>query len=188
MAMSRPWCAPSAKLRRTLKPAGTFFLNLGDTYYSAKGRPHGRDDKHNGRQMMRRHCAPWNGPGVGAAEGNLSSAYPGVSLSPFRTMAGPCAAQSSGSAPASLPEPTAHDRPWRTFEHVFLFSKSPAVLVSQSGARRRGRRPGRSSPVPRMKARTSPPYPHRARTALPGLRLPDRAASSSIRSSARGPP
>jgi DNA modification methylase len=27
--------------------------------------------------------------------------------------------------PAPMPEPTAHDRPWRTYEHVFLFSKSP---------------------------------------------------------------
>jgi hypothetical protein len=53
------------ELRRTLKPGGTFFLNLGDTYYSAKGRPHGRDDKHNGRQMMRQHLRAVDGPGLG---------------------------------------------------------------------------------------------------------------------------
>jgi DNA modification methylase len=49
------------ELRRTLKPSGSFFLNLGDTYYSAKGRPHGKDDKHNGRQMMRRHLRAVDG-------------------------------------------------------------------------------------------------------------------------------
>ena len=52
------------ELKRTLKPAGTFFLNLGDTYYSAKGRPHGRDEKHTGRQMMRRHLRAVDGPGL----------------------------------------------------------------------------------------------------------------------------
>src|SRR6266508_3006978 len=31
-------------LKRVLKPDGTVFLNLGDTYYSAKGEPHGPDD------------------------------------------------------------------------------------------------------------------------------------------------
>src|SRR6202045_5330530 len=59
------------ELRRTLKPAGTFFLNLGDTYYSAKGRPHGRDDKHNGRQMMRRHLRAVDGPGLGLPRKSL---------------------------------------------------------------------------------------------------------------------
>jgi len=54
---------------RTLRPAladnGTVFLNLGDTYYSAKGKPHGKDDKHNGRQMMRRHLRAVDGPDWG---------------------------------------------------------------------------------------------------------------------------
>jgi DNA modification methylase len=27
--------------------------------------------------------------------------------------------------PGALPEPTAHDRPWLTHEHVFIFSKKP---------------------------------------------------------------
>src|ERR1700716_358802 len=54
-----------SELRRTLKPTGNFFLNLGDTYYSAKGRPHGKDGKHNGRQMMRRHLRAVDGPGLG---------------------------------------------------------------------------------------------------------------------------
>src|SRR5690348_7544470 len=31
------------EVRRVLCPTGTVFLNLGDTYYSAKGRPHGKD-------------------------------------------------------------------------------------------------------------------------------------------------
>src|SRR3954470_3612614 len=34
-----------------LNPRGVLFLNLGDTYYSGKGKPHGEDRKHNGRRF-----------------------------------------------------------------------------------------------------------------------------------------
>jgi len=121
-----------SELRRTLKPSGTFFLNLGDTYYSAKGRPHGRDDKHNGRQMMRRHLRAVDGPGLGLPRKSLIGIPWRVAL----------ALQSAGwtlrstiiwQRPASLPEPTAHDRPWRTFEYVFLFSKSPRYWFHRNG-------------------------------------------------------
>lgn len=120
------------ELRRTLKPTGTFFLNLGDTYYSAKGRPHGRDDKHNGRQMMRRHLRAVDGPGLGLPRKSLIGIPWRVAL----------ALQDEGwtlrstiiwQRPASLPEPTAHDRPWRTFEYVFLFSKSARYWFHRSG-------------------------------------------------------
>jgi len=121
-----------SELRRALKPTGTFFLNLGDTYYSAKGRPHGRDDKHNGRQMMRRHLRAVDGPGLGLPRKSLIGIPWRVAL----------ALQDEGwtlrstiiwKRPASLPEPTAHDRPWRTFEYVFLFSKSPRYWFHRSG-------------------------------------------------------
>lgn len=32
-----------------------------------------------------------------------------------------------------MPEPTAHDRPWRTHEHVFLFSKNVKYHFDRSG-------------------------------------------------------
>src|SRR5215470_13408276 len=112
------------ELRRT--------LNLGDTYYAAKGRPHGRDDKHNGRQMMRRHLRAVDGPGLGLPRKSLIGIPWRVAL----------ALQDDGwtlrssiirQRPASLPEPTAHDRPWRTFEYVFLFSKSPRYWFHRRG-------------------------------------------------------
>lgn len=120
------------ELRRTLSKDGTLFLNLGDTYYSAKGKPHGRDDKHNGRQMMRRHLRAVDGPGLGLPRKSLI----GI---PWRVA---IAMQDDGwtlrstivwQRPASLPEPTAHDRPWRTFEHIFLFSKSPKYWFNRGG-------------------------------------------------------
>jgi DNA modification methylase len=123
---------PFRELRRTLKQDGTFFLNLGDTYYSAKGKPHGKDDKHSGRQMMRRHLRAVDGPGLGLPRKSLI----GI---PWRVA---IAMQEDGwtlrstviwQRPATLPEPTAHDRPWRTFEHVFLFSKGPKYWFNREG-------------------------------------------------------
>ena len=120
------------ELRRTLRKDGTLFLNLGDTYYSAKGRPHGKDDKHNGRQMMRRHLRAVDAPGLGLPRKSLI----GI---PWRVA---IAMQEDGwtlrstiiwHRPASLPEPTAHDRPWRSFEHIFLFSKSPKYWFNRDG-------------------------------------------------------
>lgn len=111
-------------VKEKLHPEGTLFLNLGDTYYSAKGKPHGSDDKHNGRQMMRRHLRAVDGPGLGLPRKSLIGIPWRVAL----------ALQQDGwtlrsaviwHRPASLPEPTAHDRPWRTHENVFIFSKGP---------------------------------------------------------------
>lgn len=38
-------------VRRVLTSKGVLFLNLGDTYYSGKGKPQGIDPKHNGRRL-----------------------------------------------------------------------------------------------------------------------------------------
>lgn len=119
-------------VHRVLADDGTVFLNLGDTYYSAKGRPHGRDDKHNGRQMMRRHLRAVDGPGLGLPRKSLIGIPWRVAL----------AMQADGwtlrsavmwERPGTLPEPTAHDRPWRTFEHVFIFSKGPRYFFDRRG-------------------------------------------------------
>lgn len=119
-------------VRRVLSDDGTVFLNLGDTYYSAKGKPHGRDDKHNGRQMMRRHLRAVDGPGLGLPRKSLIGIPWRVAL----------AMQMDGwtlrsavlwERPGTLPEPTAHDRPWRTYEHVFIFSKGPRYFFDRRG-------------------------------------------------------
>lgn len=118
--------------RRALKPEGVFFLNIGDTYYSAKGKPHGRDKKHSGRQMARRKLRAVDGPGLGLPRKSLIGIPWRVAL----------ALQQDGwtlrsdviwQRPGSLPEPTAKDRPWRTFEHVFVFSKQPRYWFDREG-------------------------------------------------------
>lgn len=111
---------------RALRPAlagdGTVWLNLGDTYYSAKGRPHGVDGKHQARRMSVLRAV--DGPGLGLPRKSLIGIPWRVAL----------AMQEDGwtlrsaviwRSRTSEPEPTARDRPWRTYEHLFLFSKSP---------------------------------------------------------------
>jgi len=121
-----------AGVRKALTSDGTLFLNLGDTYYSAKGKPHGADDKHNGRNMMRRHLRAVDGPGLGLPRKSLIGIPWRVAL----------ALQQDGwtlrssviwQRPATLPEPTAHDRPWRTHENIFVFSKGPKYFFNRAG-------------------------------------------------------
>ncbi|MGJ7610670.1 MULTISPECIES: DNA methyltransferase [unclassified Variovorax] len=119
-----------SNLKKVLAQDGTLFLNLGDTYYSAKGKPHGADGKHNGRNMMRKHLRAVDGPGLGLPRKSLIGIPWRVAL----------AMQEDGwtlrsaviwQRPGTLPEPTAHDRPWRTHENVFIFSKGPKYYFNR---------------------------------------------------------
>lgn len=112
------------QVRRVLRDDGVVFLNLGDTYYSAKGKPHGLDKKHHGRQLSRLQLRAVDGPGLGLPRKSLIGIPWRVAL----------AMQNDGwilrsdvvwRRPGALPEPTAHDRPWQTYEHIFVFSKKP---------------------------------------------------------------
>ena len=116
-------------LRDSLKPTGTVFLNLGDTYYSAKGRPHGKDPKHRSRRMSVLRAV--DGPGLGLPRKSLI----GI---PWRVA---IAMQDAGwtlrsdiiwMRKSSIPEPTAKDRPWRKFEHVFMFTKAPRYYFDRA--------------------------------------------------------
>lgn len=120
-----------AMAKRVLRRDGTMFLNLGDTYYSAKGQPHGKDDKHRGRMLARRTLRAVDGPGLGLPRKSLI----GI---PWRVA---IALQDDGwtlrsdiiwRRPGTMPEPTAHDRPWNTHEHVFLFTPSPRYFFDRT--------------------------------------------------------
>jgi DNA modification methylase len=120
-----------AEVRRVLRSDGVLFLNLGDTYYSAKGRPHGKDDKHRGRSLSRQVLRAVDGPGLGLPRKSLIGIPWRVAL----------ALQDDGWTLRSdivwrrlgaMPEPTAHDRPMNTTEHVFLFSRSPRYFFDRA--------------------------------------------------------
>jgi DNA modification methylase len=108
-------------VRRVLHPRGVLFLNLGDTYYSGKGRPQGHDSKHPGRRQSRLRAVDASGLGVPkktllgmpwrVALEMISRGWILRSTIIWRRIYSP-------------PEPSANDRPWRTHEQLFLFSKS----------------------------------------------------------------
>ncbi len=108
-------------LKPTLKQDGTLFLNLGDTYYSGKGQPQGSDEKHRARRMTMLRAVDASGLG-----------FPKKSLLalPWRiAIAMIDAGWILRSAivwqrPKPLPEANVLDRPWRTYEFVFMFSKA----------------------------------------------------------------
>jgi DNA modification methylase len=116
-------------LKHAVAKDGTVWLNLGDTYYSAKGQPHGDDAKHKARRFGLRAV---DGPGLGLPRKSLIGIPWRVAL----------ALQQDGWTlrssiiwvrNTSIPEPTAKDRPWRKHEFIFLFSKSPRYYFNRDG-------------------------------------------------------
>ena len=124
-----------AGVSHVLRPTGVVFLNLGDTYYNAKGRPHGRDGKHTARHLARRQLRAVDGPGLGLPRKSLLGIPWRVALA-LADDGWTLRSEIIWVRRSAMPEPTAHDRPWRQHEHLFLFSKgSPLPLRPQ--------RPGR---------------------------------------------
>jgi DNA modification methylase len=119
-------------VKRVLSPNGVVFLNLGDTYYNAKGRPHGRDAKHHARTLARRQLRAVDGPGLGMPRKSLLGIPWRVALA-MAQRGWTLRSEIIWVRRSAMPEPTAHDRPWRTHEHVFLFSKNVKYYFDRSG-------------------------------------------------------
>lgn len=116
------------EVKRVLTPNGTLFLNLGDTYYSGKGQPVGHDRKNGARRFGLR---PVDASGLGVPRKTAIGIPWRVALSMIATgwtLRSPIVWHRS----ATVPEPTAHDRPWRTYEMLFLFTKGPKYHFSRA--------------------------------------------------------
>ena len=123
---------------RVLKPSGTLFLNLGDTYYSGKGKSHGVDKKSSKRRFGLRAVDKSGGLGIGLKRKSVI----GV---PWRVATEMCQENWVLRSPIiwhrtkSLPE-IVRDRPARGYEYIFLFVKDrhyyfdKSQLPSDSGA------------------------------------------------------
>lgn len=108
-------------LRSTLRSDGVLFLNLGDTYYSAKGMPRGNDRKNKARRFGLRAV---DGPGLGVPRKTALGIPWRVALAMIDdgwVLRSPIIWERKN----SLPEASSKDRPWRTYETVFMFSKKP---------------------------------------------------------------
>ena len=107
-------------VRRVVKPSGLLFLNLSDTYYSAKGKPKGADKKNPARRFGLRAV---DASGLGVPRKTLIGIPWRVALGMIEkgwVLRSPIVWKKD----KFMPEPTAKDRPWRTYELIFMFSKS----------------------------------------------------------------
>lgn len=119
------------KVRKKLKPEGVLFLNLGDTYYSGKGQPHGDDKKSSKRRFGLRAVDKSGGLGIGLQRKSTI----GI---PWRVALAMCLDNWVLRSPIiwhrenCLPEPTAKDRPSRSYEFVFMFVKSRKYFFNKN--------------------------------------------------------
>jgi DNA modification methylase len=116
------------EVRRVLAHDGLLFLNLGDTYYSAKGQPKGADKKSAARRFGLRAV---DASGLGVPRKTIIGIPWRVALEMIKRgwiLRSPIVWTRKG----PIPEPTAKDRPWRTYEMVYMFSKSPRYFFSRA--------------------------------------------------------
>jgi len=121
------------EVRRVLQPKGVLFLNLGDTYYSGKGQPQGNDRKHNGRRLSTLRLV--DASGLGKPKKTLLGMPWRVALEMINRhwiLRAPIIWRRAN----AVPEPTAIDRPWRTYEHVFLFTKNRRYNFSRGALKK----------------------------------------------------
>lgn len=111
------------EVKRTLHPEGVFFLNIGDTYYSGNGQPHGSDPKCSSRNFLRTTVRPVDVSGWDIPKKSMIGVPWKVA---FAMQARGWTLRSAiiWNRVNAFVEPTARDRPYRQYEQVFMFVKS----------------------------------------------------------------
>lgn len=149
-----------SEVLRVLKPTGTFFLNIGDTYYSGKGKSHGVDKKSSKRRFGLRAVDKSGGLGIGLQRKSII----GI---PWRVALSICQIGWVLRSPIiwhrlkSLPE-SVRDRPARGYEYIFLFVKSRHYFFNKAGLPKNGGAEDVWSILARTKlngARETAPFP-----------------------------
>lgn len=111
------------EVKRTLHPEGVFFLNIGDTYYSGNGQPHGSDPRCSSRQFMRKKLRAVDKSGWDIPKKSLIG-VPWKLAFEMQQRGWTLRSDIIWNRCNAFSEPTARDRPHRQYEHIFMFSKS----------------------------------------------------------------
>jgi site-specific DNA-methyltransferase (adenine-specific) len=111
------------EVRRVLHPEGVFYLNIGDTYYSGNGQPHGQDPRSPSRNFMRRKLRAVDKSGWDIPKKSLIG-IPWKIAFELQSRGWTLRSDIIWNRLNAFAEPTARDRPYRQYEHVFLFSKN----------------------------------------------------------------
>lgn len=145
---------------RVLKPTGSLFLNIGDTFYSGKGKSHGVDKKSSKRRFGLRAVDKSGGLGIGLQRKSII----GV---PWRVAIKMCQQCWVLRSPIiwhrlkSLPE-VVKDRPARGYEYILMFVKSRHYYFNKAGLPKNGGSEDVWSIPPRPKlngAKETAPFP-----------------------------
>jgi site-specific DNA-methyltransferase (adenine-specific) len=111
------------EVKRTLHPEGVFFLNIGDTYYSGNGQPHGSDPKCSSRDFFRTKIRPVDVSGWDIPKKSMIGIPWKVAFA-MQERGWTLRSSIIWNRCNAFVEPTARDRPHRQYEFVFMFSKS----------------------------------------------------------------
>lgn len=111
------------EVKRTLHPEGVFFLNIGDTYYSGNGQPHGSDPKCSSRNFLRRKVRPVDVSGWDIPKKSMIGVPWKVAFA-MQEHGWTLRSSIIWNRVNAFVEPTARDRPYRQYEFVFMFSKT----------------------------------------------------------------
>jgi excisionase family DNA binding protein len=141
-----------SEAKEVLADDGLFFLNIGDCYYNAKGKPHGRDRKHGARQIARQQLRAVDGPGLGLPRKSLIGLPWRVALA-MQARGWTLRSSVIWHRPNALGEPSSKDRPWRSHENIFIFSKQPKYFFNRLALQG-------EEDIWTIKARPENPYAH----------------------------
>jgi site-specific DNA-methyltransferase (adenine-specific) len=111
------------EVKRTLHPEGVFFLNIGDTYYSGNGQPHGSDPKCSSRDFIRKKVRPVDVSGWDIPKKSMIGIPWKVAFA-MQERGWTLRSSIIWNRCNAFTEPSARDRPHRQYEFVFMFSKS----------------------------------------------------------------
>jgi len=111
------------EVRRVLHPEGIFYLNIGDTYYSGNGQPHGADPRSPSRNFMRKKLRAVDRSGWNIPKKSLIGVPWKVAFE-MQRRGWTLRSDIIWNRGNAFVEPTARDRPYRQHEHILLFAKS----------------------------------------------------------------
>ena len=112
-----------AEARRVLHPTGTLWLNLGDTYYSGKGQPHGEDTRSHARTISRHTLRAVDRGGWDIPRKSLIG-IPWMVAFALQQQGWCLRSEIIWHRENCQPEASANDRPHRKHEKIFLFTQS----------------------------------------------------------------
>jgi len=111
------------EVRRVLTDDGVLWLNLGDSYYSGNGQPHGQDPKSSSRNFRRVKLSPLDVSGWDIPKKSMLC-IPWLVALELQRRQWTLRADVVWCRPRPFQESKVTDRPWRQHEYLFLLSKS----------------------------------------------------------------